>query len=93
MTKFLKRHLRDILVHKIRGNIKSATTIQSEYALTWVIGAMGYAVIFIVGASLSGKIPNLYHTLLIYPLATYGIMTGASKIAQLDEDEEKTVNS
>lgn len=85
---FLMRNLKELLINRLRGGIKAVTTIQSESALTWVIGFIVYVVMFILGASIVGKIPGLYHVLLVYPLATYGIMSGLSKLSKWSDDEK-----
>jgi hypothetical protein len=88
MTNFFVRQLQEVLIHRARGGIKAITTIQSEKALTWVIGFIVYVLMLILSASVSGRIPGLYHVLIIYPLATYGVMSALDKLAKWSEEDE-----
>lgn len=93
MNDFIMRNLKDLLINRLRGGIKAVTTIQSEAALTWVIGFIVYVVMFIVGSSIEGRIPGLFHVLIVYPLATFGVMSALSRLAKWSEATEETILS
>lgn len=88
MPDFVKRQLKDLLITKARGGLKTITTIQSESALNWLIAVIIYLLVFIVGSSFLGMIPGVVHALIIYPLAAYGILSGIDKLNDYEEEDE-----
>ena len=93
VANFFLKQLQDLLVNKARGGLKTITTIQSETALSWVIGFIVYVVFLILGASITGRIPGLYHVIIIYPFATYGAMSMLNTLAHWsDEEKVETLN-
>jgi hypothetical protein len=87
MPDFVKRQLKDLLIVKLRGGLKSVTTIQSEKSLDWLISFIVYVIVFVTGSSLLGEIPGVVHAFIIYPLATYGILSLLEKLNEEEDDE------
>jgi len=86
MPDFVKRQLKDLLITKFRNGLQSITTIQSEKSLDWLISFIIYIIVLIVGSTFLGMIPGMFHVFIIYPVATYGIL---SMIDKLNEEEDE----
>ena len=91
MTNFILRNLKHIIFELIIDNFQELTTIQSNRPLKIMVGVIVYVIMFVIGASVEKSIPGLYYSVIVFPLATWGIMSSLNKLESWeDKSQEKS---